>query len=104
MNALSANTTENPTKWIIGKVAFQEFEDVWDNFERLSLTLTYSIQNLDRRIQGLESAAIELGAKINSEEITSVAKFAEEFKKQVEESRKKLEEYKRKMAENDLAT
>ena len=101
---IKSTTSENPTKWIIGKLAFQELDDVWENFERLALTLNYSIQNLDHRIQGLENAAIELGVKINSDEIASVAKFAEEFKKQIEESRKKLEEYKRKMAENDLAT
>jgi hypothetical protein len=101
---INSTTSENPTKWIIGKLAFQEFEDVWDNFERIALTLNYSIQNLDHRIQGLENAAIKLGAKINLDEIASVAKFAEDFKKQVDESRKKWAEYKRKMEENDLAT
>ncbi len=101
---LHSITSENPTKWVIGKLAFQEFEDVWDNFERIALLLNLSIQNLDHRIKGLENNVTELGGKINSEEIASVAKFAEEFKKQVAESRKKLEEYKRKMEENDLAT
>jgi len=100
----SKNTTENPTKWIIGKLAFQEFEDVWENFQTIALQLNYSIQNLDHRMQWLEEIAIELGAKVNSKDINEAVDFTKEFKKQIEESRKKLEEYKRKMAENDLAT
>jgi len=104
LNSLTSTPTENPTKWIIGKLAFQEFDDIWDNFERLTRILSYSIQNLDHRIQGLEAVAVELGSRINSDDITSVAKFAEEFREHVKESKKKLEEYKRKMVENDLAT
>jgi hypothetical protein len=100
----SSTTTENPTKWIIGKLAFQEFEDVWDNFERLGIIMFSSIQNVDRRIERLEHIAVDLGGKIKSDDIASVSKFAKEFKQQLEESRKKLEEYKQKMRENDLAT
>ena len=104
LDSLGSTSVENPTKWIIGKLAFQEFEDVYDNFQRLALNVYHSIQNIDQRIQLLEEVAIELGARVNSDDIKSVARFAEEFRKQIEESRKKLEEYKRKMRENDLAT
>lgn len=103
-NKLATSTTENPTKWVIGKLAFQEFEDMWNNLERMTLTLSFSIQNLDKRIQNLENFAVEMGVKINSDDIASVAKFAEEFRSHIEESKKKLVEYKRKMEENDLAT
>jgi hypothetical protein len=99
----SVSSSENPTKWIIGKLAFQEFEDVWDNFERLATVMLNSIQNLDQRIHTLESIAVETGS-INPEDIASVAKFAEEFRQHVEETKKKLVEYKQKMEENDLAT
>jgi hypothetical protein len=101
---LSSTTTENPTKYVIGKLAFQEIEDMWDHLERMSLTLSFSIQNLDNRIQYLEGFALEMGAKINLGDIASVAKFAEEFRNHIEESKKKLIDYKRKMEENDLAT
>ncbi len=101
---IHSTTSENPTKWVIGKIAFQEFEDVWDNFERLALQLNYSVQNLDHRMQWLEEVAIDLGAKVNSKEIASAVEFAKQFKKQIEETRKSMEAYKRKMAENDLAT
>jgi len=100
----STPSSENPTKWVIGKLAFQEFDDVWDHFERIALNLSYSVQNIDHRLQRLENFAIEMGAKINLDEIASAVKFADDFKKQIEESRKNLIEYKRKMAENDLAT
>jgi hypothetical protein len=104
VNSLAVKETENPAKWIIGKLAFQELDDIWDNFRILSHNLNYAIQNLDHRIQALEDVAIELDAKVNSKDIASAVKFTKEFKKQIEESRKKLEEYKLKMAENDLAT
>lgn len=97
-------TSENPTKWIIGKLAFQEFEDIWNNFEILSMAMINAIQNLEHRIHALEDTAIKMGAKINPEEIASVSKFAEEFSKHIEEVKKKNAEYKRKMEENDLAT
>jgi predicted nucleic acid-binding Zn-ribbon protein len=100
----STPSTENPTKWVIGKLAFQELDDVWDNFERMALTLNYSIQNLDHRMQWLEEVAIKLGAKVNSKEIASAVEFTKEFKRQIEETRKSMEAYKKKMAENDLAT
>jgi len=99
----STPSTENPTKWIIGKLAFQELDDVWDNFERMALQLNYSVQNLDHRMKWLEEVAIQLGAKVNSEEIASAVEFTKQFKKQIEETRKSMEAYKRKMAENDLA-
>ncbi len=102
-NVHSTPASENPTKWVIGKVTFQELNDVWDNFERVSLFMVLSIQNLDHRIQALENVAVDVGS-INREDITSVAKFAQEFREHVEESKKKLAEYKRKMEENDLAT
>jgi hypothetical protein len=58
-------STENPTKYIIGKIAFQEFEDVWDNFEKIGLTLYYSIQNLDHRIQNLERSVDVIAEETN---------------------------------------
>ncbi len=104
LETLKSEPTENPTKWVIGKLAFQEFDDVFDNLETMGITLFYAVQNIDQRIRRLEKTAIELDTKVNSDDIASVAKFAEEFRKQVAESKKKLEEYKLKMKENDLAT
>ena len=99
----SIPSSENPTKWVIGKLAFQELDDVWDNFEKLGLLMINSLQHLDQRIQALEIIAVDNGT-INSKDIADVAKFAEEFRAHVEETKKKLVEYKRKMKENDLAT
>jgi hypothetical protein len=101
---IHSTTSENPSKWVIGKIAFQEFDDVWDNLERIALQLNYSIQNLDHRMQWLEEVAIQLGAKVNSDEIANAVKFTEDFQKQIEETRKRDEAYRRKMEENDLAT
>jgi hypothetical protein len=96
--------SENATKWIIGKLAFQQFDDVWKNFETIALNMTYAVQNLEHRIEALEKIAIENGAKIDVDEIASVAKFAKDFNKHIEEVKKANAEYKRKMEENDLAT
>lgn len=88
----------------LGMVTANEFVYVYDCFEMMFLSLSEAIQKIEQRIEQLEKTAEEIGGKINLDEIASVAKFAQDFNKQVEESRKKMEEYKSKMKENDLAT
>jgi DNA repair exonuclease SbcCD ATPase subunit len=87
----------------LGVVTTNEFVYVYDCFEMMFLSLSEAVQKIERRIEQLETAK-EMVSKINLDEIASVAKFAQDFNKQVEESRKKMEEYKSKMKENDLAT
>ena len=88
----------------LAAVTFRSFVDVYDTLEKLSIVVSESVENLDKRLMNLEKAIEDLGGKINSDNIVAVAKFAADFNKQVAESKKELEQYKRKMAENDLAT
>jgi len=75
--------TENPTKYIIGKLAFQEFEDVWDNLAKVTLTLYYSIQNLDNRIQHLERS-VNIIAEETDVDLSSIKKKVAELSRKVQ--------------------
>ena len=84
--------------------SFRTFVDLYDSLERITMTISESVELMNKRLSEVERAVKELGGQINNDNIVAVAKFAEEFRKQVEESKKTAEAYKRKMAENDLAT
>ena len=108
---LANNTDATPvvkSLGLMGMATTDEFAYLYDGFEKMFLSLSEAFQKIEQRFERLEKATIELGGKINFDEIASVAKFAQDWNKLVartgEESKKKLEEYKRKMKENDLAT
>jgi DNA-directed RNA polymerase alpha subunit len=68
-----------------------------ESIEEIRNTLGMDVSKVKADIEGIR-------ATVNLKEIAVVAKFAEDFNKQVEETKKKLEEYKKKMKENDLAS
>jgi hypothetical protein len=84
--------------------SFRTFVDLYDSIERLTLTTSEAIELMNKRLGDVEKSVKELGGQINNDNIIAVAKFAEEFQKQIEESKRNAEVYKRKMMENDLAT
>jgi proteasome assembly chaperone (PAC2) family protein len=101
------NPSLTPEEQVIGSLglmASNEFVYVYDCIETMFLSLSEAFQNAEKRIEKLEKTAKEMNGKLDMDEIASVAKFAEDFNKQVEESKKAIEEYKKKMRENDLAT
>ena len=104
MTVSSDTVASAHSHWALVGFTSSQFLDVYDNLEQLSVFVRNSLRQINERIAQLEKATKELGGKISSDDITSVAKFAQDFNNQIEESKKKLIEYKKKMKENDLAT
>jgi uncharacterized protein YdcH (DUF465 family) len=69
----SAIRPQVESHWALGKLTFQQFEDVYDNFEKLFMNLSEKLQSVDHRIENLEES-IDKIAKETNVDISNIQK------------------------------